>query len=144
MWLILILTCDLCCAGSLVSVKEKLSSTENDKKRLTHDNSSLYEKIRYLQNYSQTTKSGQRYSGHIESMESGRANKMQQSMDLSNLEFSNVYEQKLSPVAMFSQLERQKKLKDLTVIERVLLNSTVQSKFINACHIFTVVHCIYL
>jgi hypothetical protein len=109
-------------------VKEKLTQMETEKKRLTRDNSSLYEKIRYLQNYSQTSKPGQRYSGHIDSMESGRGNQLQQSMDLSNLEYSNVYEQKMSPVAMFSQLERQKKLKDLTVIERVMLSSTVQSK----------------
>mmetsp|Transcript_35227 Transcript_35227/g.65701 ORF Transcript_35227/g.65701 Transcript_35227/m.65701 type:complete len:766 (-) Transcript_35227:1175-3472(-) len=112
--------------GSLVAMKEKLSQMENDKKRLTQDNSNLYEKIRYLQNYSQTNKPSQRYSGHIDGMEAGRGNQMQQSMDVSSLEFSNVYEQKMSPVAMFSQLERQKKLKDLTVIERVLLSSTVQ------------------
>lgn len=49
-------------------------------------------------------------------------------MDLSTLEYANIYEQKMSPVAMFSQLERQKKLKDLTVIERILLSTTVQSK----------------
>ena len=144
--------------GSLVSVKEKLVQMESEKKRLTHDNSSLYEKIRYLQNYSQSSKPSQRYSGHIESIESGKHmmwtiscvhyspvskislnvstvhagnhnNQMQQSMDLSSLEYSNVYEQKMSPVAMFSQLERQKKLKDLTVIERILLSSTVQSKW---------------
>lgn len=108
-------------------MKDKLSHVETEKKRLTQDNSSLYEKIRYLQNYSQTSKPGQRYSGHIDSMEAGHS-QLQKSMDLSSLEFSNVYEQKLSPVAMFSQLERQKKLKELTVIERVLLNSTVQSK----------------
>lgn len=53
---------------------------------------------------------------------------MQQSMDLSTLEFSSVYEQKMSPVAMFSQLERQKKLKELTVLERIMLSSTVQSE----------------
>lgn len=57
--------------GSLVSVKEKLSHVETEKKKLIHDNSSLYEKIRYLQNYSQSSKSSQRYKGHIESIESG-------------------------------------------------------------------------
>ena len=48
-------------------------------------------------------------------------------MDLSKLEYSNVYEQQMSPVAMFSQLERQKKMKELSVSERIFLSTTVQS-----------------
>ena len=47
----------------------------SEKKRLTNDNSALYEKIRYLQNYSQSSsKPSQRYSGHIDSVESGKPN----------------------------------------------------------------------
>jgi hypothetical protein len=65
-------------------------------------------------------------------------------MDLSTLEYSNVYEQKMSPVAMFSQLERQKKLKDLTVIERILLSTTVQSMCNNIYSAPCIFHCIVL
>lgn len=111
--------------GSHTALKEKLQRLEIEKKKLTNDNAALYEKIRYLQNYSQPPKS-QRYNGQIDVETGVHRHQLQQSMDVSKLEYSNLYEQKMSPVAMFSQLERQKKLKELNTLERILLNTTVQ------------------
>lgn len=106
------------------STKQKLSDSDSTIEKLEADNVELYTKLKFIQSSSPLDSlhmagslSSQRRSQHWD-VESGQNSSLQ-------LRFQNKYESNISPLVKLNQLDRQKRAQELSVAEKILLNSTV-------------------
>jgi homeobox protein cut-like len=92
------------------SFKRELQAQVSASESLKTDNTKLYEKVRYLQNFSKTSSSRGAYV-----RSSGGA---ERDLDLEALE--QRYEASVDPFRQFSKAERQRKLNDMSPMERTV------------------------
>jgi homeobox protein cut-like len=93
------------------SFKRELQGQVSASESLKLDNAKLYEKVRYLQNFSKTTKTGGAYQRSGSSL-------ADRDLDLEALE--QRYEASVDPFRQFSKAERQRKLQEMSPMERVV------------------------
>lgn len=98
------------------SFRRELQAQVNATESLKTDNTKLYEKMRYLQNYSKAP--------------SSRAARLDRDLDLEALE--QRYEASVDPFRQFSKSERQRKLNEMSPMERTVfvVAKTVLGKFL--------------
>jgi homeobox protein cut-like len=101
------------------SFKRELQRQVQSSESLKSDNEKLYEKVRYLQNYSKGSITGtaghQSGTGGIHHRSSGLADR---DLDLEALE--QRYEASVDPFKQFSKSERQRKLNEMSPMERAV------------------------
>ena len=90
------------------SFKRELQAQVAAAESLKTDNTKLYEKVRYLQNYSKTSGGGGAYSRQGADRD----------LDLEALE--QRYEASVDPFKQFSKAERQRKMKEMSPMERTV------------------------
>jgi hypothetical protein len=135
-------------------VQLELESAQAAKSRLEIDNLALYSKVRYLQSYGAsssgpafTSPKAMRISNRpVFYSASGRKSRDPQDMarekererdsqeerceeegedvDLEG-RYSSIYEERMNPFDQFSQREKQRKIQELTVTDRIILNTTM-------------------
>lgn len=113
---------------NLTDSESKLSSSirqteilANAKSQLETENLSLYSKIRFLQSYiANPTNSKHRSRSWYDDDGDGHSD----SVDIHiEKKYQGMYEQKINPFEEFSQFERQRKLNELSVADRMVLNT---------------------
>jgi homeobox protein cut-like len=129
----------------VLSLQQQVKQAQDSKHQLEADNLELYGKIRFLQNY----KSGSSGSHLVTRMDfSGTPSKTKGSYGNSygcghrteefrsnddgldyeediEARYHSLYEQRMNPFAEFSQHEKQRKLKELNVADRIVLNTVL-------------------
>ena len=95
------------------SFKRELQVQVSTSESLKADNTKLYEKVRYLQNYNNTAPSseGRAYLRN-------KSNLADRDLDLEALE--QRYEASVDPFRQFSRAERQRKMKEMSPMERIV------------------------
>jgi CASP C terminal len=111
------------------SFKHELQAQVQASESLKSDNTKLYEKVRYLQNYNNRQGSGmaQRGSAYHRGSASAAADR---DLDLEALE--QRYEASVDPFKQFSRAERQRKLNEMSPMERTVF--IVAKTFLGECH----------
>jgi len=122
--------------STVVELSQQLEITKSKVKRLEEDNLALYAKIRYLHSYhgsSNVTNGrntvmsvrGERYYDE-ERGGVGMYNQYMANNDGSDdieKRYHSIYEKKMNPFAEFSEFEKQRKLRELTIADRIVLNT---------------------
>jgi homeobox protein cut-like len=93
------------------SFKRELQSQADSSESLKADNTKLFEKMRYLQSYDGNKKGGNRGGGPLKRTAS-------RDLDLEALE--QRYEASVDPFRQFSRAERQRKLQEMSPVERTV------------------------
>ncbi|KAJ1437644.1 CASP C terminal-domain-containing protein [Ochromonadaceae sp. CCMP2298] len=106
---------------SLQRVQLELESAQAAKSRLEIDNLALYSKVRYLQSYGASS-SGPAFTSPKAMRISNRPDG--EDVDLEG-RYSSIYEERMNPFDQFSQREKQRKIQELTVTDRIILNTTM-------------------
>ena len=96
------------------SFKTELQTQVDAAESLRSDNTKLFEKMRYLQSYNNTS------SNNSSNSRSGAAYSRQNSRDLDLEALEQRYEASVDPFRQFSKGERQRKLKEMTPVERTV------------------------
>ncbi|PRP81469.1 hypothetical protein PROFUN_10999 [Planoprotostelium fungivorum] len=91
----------------------KMQQREQEIDTLRTDNVKLYERIRYLQSYSNSSSGANRRGGMID-IEAGKT-------DL-DAKYSPLYEDSVNPFTLFNRKEKYQRYKDLNPAEKVILN----------------------
>ena len=133
------------------SQRHTIQHLSNEKSQLESDNVTLYQKIRFLQSSSGNGNRGSdpfatKLADVVGSHQELTASSFRDRERATNLKYRELYEEKISPFSQvrslkfyvdiivfllttcclkFSQLEKQRKLKELTVAERIVLNTTI-------------------
>jgi homeobox protein cut-like len=96
------------------SFKTELQTQVDAAESLRSDNTKLFEKMRYLQSYNNNS------SNNSSNSRSGAAYSRQNSRDLDLEALEQRYEASVDPFRQFSKGERQRKLKEMTPVERTV------------------------
>eukprot|EP00752_Nemacystus_decipiens_P018208 g16337.t1 len=98
---------------------------------LQKDNLQLYEKVRFLQSYQRGSTLGAANSGRValsHDLEAGKGTVVgageEQGSRKTEARYGQLYEARINPFTQFSQRERQRKYQELTVAEKITLNTT--------------------
>lgn len=118
------------------SFKHELQAQVQASESLKSDNTKLYEKVRYLQNYNrQGSGMAQRGSAYHRGSAASAADR---DLDLEALE--QRYEASVDPFKQFSRAERQRKLNEMSPMERTVF--IVAKTFLGECRPRTLCHSI--
>ena len=104
------------------SLQQQLSAARQERERLQKDNVELYAKIRYLQTYGQT-KSNDKFRLDEESGGHAEVSFRHVTSEAVEVKYRGIYESRLSPFEQFSQLEKQRKVAELSAADRLVLNT---------------------
>eukprot|EP01038_Epipyxis_sp_PR26KG_P006821 gene6821-9339_t len=122
---------------SLVKLQQKFDMNENIKSQLEADNVALYSKIRFLQSFTKPdiiphkmkrNNYGKGKGVHLfddNNIEEGRFNDAEEEFEALDRRYADLYEQRMNPFVEFSQHERQRKIQELSVADRIVLNTTL-------------------
>lgn len=115
------------CETRLLNLQQQLDQEVAAKQQLEQDNVALYRKVKFLQSYHG---SGSSSSGGGGGIGEGRLiddpyRVSEGSVGDIESRYSALYEARLNPFAEFSSLERQRKLRELSVADRIVLNTAV-------------------
>jgi len=116
--------------STVVDLNQQLEITKSKVKHLEEDNLALYAKIRYLHSYHGSSAPmnrnnlmmmrGDRY--YDEERGAGAYNTTEIGDDIEK-RYHSIYEKKMNPFAEFSEFEKQRKLRELTIADRIVLNT---------------------
>mmetsp|Transcript_43574 Transcript_43574/g.109962 ORF Transcript_43574/g.109962 Transcript_43574/m.109962 type:complete len:176 (+) Transcript_43574:208-735(+) len=95
----------------VVSLKNSLEIIRRDMDVLRQDNVKLYQKIKYLQSYQNSSSSSPHQSINVSSVSDDTENK-----------YMKLYERSVDPFAQFNRKERASRYKELSAAEKVTLN----------------------
>ncbi len=123
--------------GKLVKTQRDLETVQNLQQALEKDNIQLYSKIRYLQSFGTSGASAAENSMGSSPRPGMKINRRGgggsgsgedsggdvESGSVTESRYSSLYEQKISPFAIFSQSEKDRKLSELTVADRIIYNT---------------------
>ena len=99
---------------------EALERTENTVKSLRADNVKLYERVKFLQSYSNSS-NGSGSSGSSVNRKSGKGMGFDDEIDS---KYGRMYEDAANPFMEFSKRERMRKIRELNATDRFLFKST--------------------
>ena len=128
------------CEDECVSLRQQLAMAVQEKERLHRDNVELFSKMRYLQTFNSSNNnnngSQQLPSFSVSASKDGGARSWDEERggkddegsngvyrDSVEIRYRSVYETRLNPFSRFSALEKQRKLSELSVAERLLLST---------------------
>ena len=100
------------------SFKRELQAQVQATESLKGDNTKLYEKVRYLQNYNRGGSGGG--GGAFQSRGTSGSNKAGADRDLDLEALEQRYEASVDPFRQFSRTERQRKMKEMSPMERIV------------------------
>lgn len=118
--------------STIVELNQQLEMTKSKVQHLEEDNLALYAKIRYLHSYhgsstpmnrSSLMMRGERYYDE-ERGGAGTYNILNVEIgDDIEKKYHSIYEKNMNPFAEFSEFEKQRKLRELTIADRIVLNT---------------------
>lgn len=113
-----------------MAAQKQVSSLTLDKERLEKDNVELFGKIKYLQTFGLHRQRREPEAGgdpwDEESVGGGEAEVVQSYRHVAEsveIKYRSLYESRMNPFAQFSHLEKQRKVSELTVADRLVLNT---------------------
>jgi len=112
--------------STVLKLQQVVDASAAMKASLESDNLALYSKIRFLQSYQGSSSKGYRSGKSSSSQEEGRSSEEWQE-DGGEVEkkYHSLYEQRMNPFAEFSEHEKRRKLTELSVADRIILNTTM-------------------
>lgn len=114
--------------GELMGAQKQVAALTLDKERLQKDNVELYGKIKYLQTFGRTSAKASESAAWDEEFSLGGGAEVISSIrrvasESVEIKYKNIYESKINPFAQFSNLEKQRKLGELSAADRLVLNT---------------------
>ncbi|CAM6089630.1 unnamed protein product [Calypogeia fissa] len=97
-------------------VKEKNKKLEADLERSKADNVKLYEKIRYVQDYTQDRPLSRGPKKRVEDVEAGVSGDFES-------KYKKIYEDDINPFTQFSKKEKERRYKELGIRDKITLSS---------------------
>ncbi|RYG61351.1 hypothetical protein EON64_18630, partial [archaeon] len=111
--------------SQVLSLQQQLAAIQSKYTILESDNVQLYGRIKFLQSYKRAGRddggynSYNGYSGGF--AEEGRVSESGEV----EVKYSLLYEQRMNPFSEFASFEKQRKLRELSVADRIVLNTTM-------------------
>lgn len=105
--------------STVMKLQAACDNLESKYANLERDNVALYSRIKYLQQ-AKPQQQPQRMERAYNQMEEGRY-----AEDEVEGKYGMMYEQRMNPFAEFSLIEKQRKLRELSVADRIVLNTTM-------------------
>ncbi|KAG5398355.1 hypothetical protein IGI04_020169 [Brassica rapa subsp. trilocularis] len=97
-------------------LKEKIGFLTDELEKTKADNVKLYGKIRYVQDYNHDKVVSRGSKKYVEDLESGFSSDVES-------KYKKIYEDDINPFAAFSKKEREQRVKDLGIRDRITLSS---------------------
>jgi homeobox protein cut-like len=97
-------------------LKEKIGFLTDELEKTKADNVKLYGKIRYVQDYNHDKVVSRGSKKYVEDLESGFSSDVES-------KYKKIYEDDINPFAAFSKKEREQRIKDLGIRDRITLSS---------------------
>ncbi|KAF3603863.1 hypothetical protein F2Q69_00037990, partial [Brassica cretica] len=97
-------------------LKEKIGFLTDELEKTKADNVKLYGKIRYVQDYNHDKVVSRGSKKYVEDVESGFSSDVES-------KYKKIYEDDINPFAAFSKKEREQRIKDLGIRDRITLSS---------------------